>query len=173
MCTGNCSGCSDCSGQCVPVGPRGLTGATGATGATGPTGPQGDPGADGLIYTNLVDVSPDYVFTSSEALITGATYTFTAGGVYQIHISAQVDLRAGTPTDDTIINWYLDSSEKQTKTLINSVSSTSTNINSFPSFVWRGTVTNGQVLQVRGILGTGSASAIARQVSILINKEPS
>jgi len=41
----------------------------------------------------------------------------------------------------------------------------------FPSFTWRGAVTAGQVLELRGILGTGTTSIVATQVDILTNKE--
>jgi len=41
----------------------------------------------------------------------------------------------------------------------------------FPSFTWRGAALTGQVLEVRAVLGSGSASAVSERVSILINKE--
>jgi len=167
----DCNECFDTSNITIPVGPQGVQGVQGETGDTGPTGPTGATGATGTSsFETFIDLSAAGSFTGTETLITGATYTFPTSGNVQIVIDGSLYLRAATPSAATIMNWYLDTVEKQTKTIIKTTATTMVG-NVFPSFTWRGAVTAGQVLQVRGVLGTGSAECTVDNLSILINKE--
>ena len=171
MCT-DCDECFDTSNIVIPVGPPGTNGTNGTNGTDGTNGTNGTNGADGNSgFTAFVDLAPDFVCIGTEALITGATVTIAVAGNYQIHVSSKVALRVGTPTAATIMSLYLDAVQIQQKDLIDTTSTTGTNTIVHPNFVWRGAVTAGQVLEIRGILGTGSAAAIVGEVSILVNKE--
>lgn len=187
----NCSGgCSSGCSQCVPKGESGRgivnivengdgTATITYTDATtqditlpvGPAGADGADGADGTSsYETFIDLSSPGSFGGAEGLIPGATYTFPEDGNYQINISVSLFLRTASPSAETILNWYLDAVEQQSKVIINTAATTDIQ-NVFPTFVWRGAVTAGQVLEVRGILGTGSAQCTVDELSILINKE--
>ena len=165
-CSGDCN--SGCNGYCVPVGPRGADGANGTDGIDGTNGVDGINGVANVTY---IDINTNLILGPVEALLPGATYAFTTTGTVQVFVTASHSLRTGTPTTDTVLSLYLDGVLLQDKAIIDTISTTSTNMNTSSSFLYRGAVTIGQVLEVRGILGTGSASAIVRDLTILINQE--
>ena len=136
----------------------------------GAQGEQGSAAASSLTNETFINLEEVGGFSSSETLISGATYTFSEAGTYQVHITTSLYVRPGTPTGATYIAWYLDSSQQQRKDVVKSTAGTNIE-NKYPSFIWRGTVTAGQVLEVRGLLGAGSAQCSVDAISVLINKE--
>lgn len=155
----------DCNSTCLPVGPQGETG---ATGATGPQGPQGDPGADGtdgVVYEHfdaqVVDVS---WVDAADTAITNMNHTLTgANGEYAIWVNL---LDTYDPDANGTIKLFVSGVEVQSwgPAVQGTISDL---IYTTDSFVWRGTVTTGQNIEVK-VNKSGAPNISTKQFSWMI-----
>lgn len=151
---------------------QGTQGIQGVQGDVGPEGPQGPAGNAGLQNEYFASTTLDYGWQTSLNTISTVTYTIVSDGDYQFHANILTRYAITTPNVNVSIGVYVNGSPVVVKFPLSSVElfSAPRVVTREISFLWRGALLVGDVIDIRAITFTG-VGATTLHHDILINKE--
>lgn len=156
--------CTNGNATCIPIGPTGATGATGADGAAGADG------TNGSVFEHFDTNSPDFGWVNGvDTLVTGMTHTLTGPtGNYAVQFNLLNNKRA---TSSGSIKLFVNGVNVHTWGPIaqGTLSGNPDQIRGTDSSIWRGNITNGDVVEVKTIKTT-DAIITTVQYSWMIQK---
>ena len=170
------SGCSCKKRHCSAVDKVLVPGPQGIQGEQGDAGPQGDPGTPGgggMAFEHFFTAPIDAVWGNPITVQPEFNYTVTADGEYQIHINLRVQLGGNGFRADGSLLLYINN------VVVDTLQVSYPNLAIFPPgekveqdnvFFWRGTILNGQNVEVKHST-TGSSFIASTHGNMLINKE--
>jgi len=139
---------------------------SGEKGKNGTNGTNGAPGVGGMAYENYYEGVPDVTLLVGETLIPQFDHTITADGQYQIHFNADV-FRLNNI--DAELRLYIDG---VLKILTRPVSNLNSSDVKSSGLTWRGSISIGNLVEIRGInTNAGVSTATILNSQLLINKE--
>ena len=168
----NCNSKRHCSAvdQVLVPGPQGIQGEQGEQGIQGPAG---TPGGGGMAFEHWFTTQLDTVWVNPITVQPEFNYTITADGEYQIHINLRTFLGGNGFRTDGQIYLYINN------VIVDTLQVAYPNLGVYPPgeriyqdnvIFWRGTILNGQNVEVKH---NSLASSLIGSVhgNMLINKE--
>lgn len=161
----------DCNSSCVPVGPRGIAGPEGPQGEQGEQGPAGADG--GPKFTAFTSGVIDHTWAVGESVIPTTTQTIATSGNYQVHMTLNSDCDfAGLGSSACVVRLYIGGALADSVTIssVDALATPMTGTMKQVTMLWRGAITAGQDVELRGFLSPGN-TVVSIHTSVLINEE--
>lgn len=140
----------DCNeGICLPKGPKGDPGATGATGAIGATGPAGPTGSAGPSEYYATVTGIDHTWGLVENTLPNSYTLVGPSNTYIIQAALKTTMESGC--EGTLRLYVNGALVESVNELRYTTSNASDEIQSPISFIWRGNINNGDLIEFRTI----------------------
>jgi hypothetical protein len=140
-----------------------LAGDVGATGATGPTG------AGGTVFEQWIKLNPAFTWvTGVSTLVPGATHTVGADGNYQVFLSTNTEVFAGSGFGD--VQLYVNGVNVAEMATIGGSEVIPDTAMKHQSLNWRGALLEGQAIEFK-VLSISGPLPVTYDTTMLINKE--